>query len=203
LLSRIATQPRGGDPDRSSRMATLSSLLEQHPDHLAAREALVTSLADAGEFDRGREVLDHWPAHSRDARYHRLRGRWDLDYDHKPDEAIDAFRRALIDQPHDWRTHYRLSRTLSTLGQTDEARREADKVARLRESLEPANLGHRLATDFEHLDDPKSRLDLAALCASVGLDRLAEAWRQEAAAPSAADSFGQGLGTTPFPTRPR
>ena len=72
----------------------------------------VTALADAGEPDRGRVFLEGWPAAMRDARYWRLRGRWDLEYDHRPDQAIPAFRAALEVLPHDWRTHYRLARAL-------------------------------------------------------------------------------------------
>jgi tetratricopeptide (TPR) repeat protein len=205
LLSRIAAQPRAGDPDRGARIAKLTSLLDGNPKHLPAREALVVALADAGELGRGRELLDAWPAEMRDARYYRLAGRWDLDYEHQPAQAVRAFRRALMDQPHDWRTHYRLSRALSTLGKVDEARREAETVARLREALEPENLGHRLVADFDHLEDPQSRLDLGALCATVGLDRLAEAWRLEVAAAStpAADSFGHALGPATLPSPPR
>jgi tetratricopeptide (TPR) repeat protein len=205
LLSRIADQPRGGDPDRNTRIATLTSLLERHPDDPPTREALIIAFVDAGELDRGREVLDAWPAQTRDARYYRLRGRWDLEYEQQPEEAVRAFRRALTDQPHDWRTHYRLSRALSMLGQAEEAHDEAESVSRLREILEPDNLGRRLVADFDHLDERKSRLDLATLCDSVSLERLADAWRIEGAAqaPLTTDSFGQGLGIPPLPSRPR
>ena len=49
LLQRIGVQPRAADPDRASLLAALEALLAEHPDHIAAREVLVTALADAGE----------------------------------------------------------------------------------------------------------------------------------------------------------
>src|SRR5262249_32147882 len=84
LLQWIAIQPRATDPDRETLLADLESILTSHPDHVAAREVLVTALADAGERERGRALLGAWPSSARDARYWRLRGRWDLEYDHRP-----------------------------------------------------------------------------------------------------------------------
>lgn len=74
LLQRIAVQPRADDPDRARVLAELESILAGHPDHIAAREVLVTALADAGEPNRGRALLDEWPTTARDPRYWRLRG---------------------------------------------------------------------------------------------------------------------------------
>jgi hypothetical protein len=91
LLQRIAIQPRASDPDRESLLREMESIVASHPGHVPAREALVTALADAGEPDRGRSLLDEWPANARDARFWRLRGRWDLEYDHRPLEAVKAF----------------------------------------------------------------------------------------------------------------
>ena len=178
LLRRIAARPLPDDPERGARIATLEGLLARAPGHVAARETLVVALADAGESDRGRAVLDAWPEDLRDARYDRLRGRWDLEFDRQPARAAAALRRALAVLPHDWTTRYRLARALHALGQTDEARREAEAVALLRELLEPAALGRRLEADLAHLDDPASRLDLADLCAAPA-SRLADAWRRE------------------------
>jgi tetratricopeptide (TPR) repeat protein len=181
LLQRIAAQPRAADPDRASRLAALEVLVANHLDHVGAREALATALADAGEPDRGRAVLDGWPGpeSDRDARYWRLRGRWELEYDHQPDRATGAFQRALVDLPQDWRTWYRLARALRTLGRDDQAREAAVAVGRIREVLEPMALGPRLDAAFGHLDDPAALRDLAALADHVGLVRLAEAWRAE------------------------
>jgi tetratricopeptide (TPR) repeat protein len=185
LLQRFATMPRAGDPDRPSRIAELTALLEHDPRHVAGREALVVALADAGEPDLGRTALDAWPEPLRDARYWRLRGRWDVEYNHEPARAVDEFRRALSDLPHDWKTHFRLARALRTLGRDDEAKQEAETVARLREILDPSTLGPRLAADLApaRATDPRALLDLADLCARSGLTRLAEAWRREADAP--------------------
>jgi tetratricopeptide (TPR) repeat protein len=183
LLARMAELPRSGDPPRAERIARLKAVLDRDPNHLGAREALTVALADAGEPDRGRGVLDAWPAAARDARYWRLRGRWELDYDHQPARAVASFRRALADLPHDWKTHYRQARALQILGRTGEARAAAAAVGRIREVIEPAALGPRLGADLAHLDDARSLLDLADLCARTGLTRLADAWRLEAAAP--------------------
>ncbi len=182
-LARIAANPHPGDPDRADRISGLAAILEADPGHIAAREALLVALADAGEPDRGRALLEAWPEPARDARFDRLRGRWDLDYDHRPDRAAEAYARALVELPHDWKSHYGLARALRALGRDAEARDEADTVARLRERLDPATLGPRLAADLHGLDDPRSPLDLAALAEGVGLARLAEAWRREAVAP--------------------
>jgi tetratricopeptide (TPR) repeat protein len=187
LLQRIASQPRAADPDRQSRLAELEQLVADHPDHLGAREALATALADAGEPERGRAVLDGWPGSEsgRDARYWRLCGRWELEYDRHPDRAEAAFRRALETVPQDWRSWSGLARALTRLGRTTDARRAAEAVGRIREALEPTALGTRLDDDFKRLNDPQALHDLAALAAQAGLSRLADAWRAEAETSSA------------------
>ncbi len=177
LLQRIAAQPRAADPDRAVRLAELEALLADHPDHLGVREALVTSLADAGEPDRGRTVLDGWPPAHRDARYWRLLGRWALEYDHQPEQAVAALRHALADLPQDWRSWSRLARALRILGRDGEALQAAETVGRIREVLDPRTLGPRLDADVNHLDDPAALRDLAELCQRVGLTHLADAWR--------------------------
>ena len=141
------------------------------------REALVTALADAGEPEQGRAYLDGWPEDARDARYWRLRGRWDLEHDRRADRAVAAFRTALEAFPQDWRTHYRLARALQIVNQPDQARQEAEAVGRIRELLDPMTLGPKLDAAFAHLGDPAAIRTLAELCARVGLVRLAEAWR--------------------------
>jgi tetratricopeptide (TPR) repeat protein len=180
LWQRIATQPRAADPDRPSLLAALEALLTKHPDHVGARAALVTALADAGEPDRGRTVLDSWPESTRDGSYWRLRGRWDLEYDHRPEQAVAALRTALADLPQDWRSWFRLARALHILGRNDESQQAAETVSRIREILDPLVLGPRLHVAFDHLDDPAALRDLAALCNRAGLTRLADAWLSEA-----------------------
>ena len=182
-LARVAANSHDGDPDRAARIAELSEILARDPDHVPAREALVVALADAGEVDRGRGVLEGWPEAARDARFDRLRGRWDLDYDHNPARAAGSFERALVDLPHDWKSHYGLARAYRALGRDLDARSSAEAVARLRERLDPVTLGPRLAGDLARLDDPRALLDLAALCEGVGLAHLAESWRREARTP--------------------
>jgi Flp pilus assembly protein TadD len=187
LLQRIASQPRAADPDRESRLAELEQLVADHPEHLGAREALATALADAGEPERGRIVLDDWPGPEtgRDARYWRLRGRWALEYDRQPDRAEAAFRHALETMSQDWRSWAGLARALTQLGRADDARRAAESVGRIREALEPIALGARLDDDFKRLDDLRALHDLAALASQANLSRLADAWHAEAEAPAA------------------
>jgi thioredoxin-like negative regulator of GroEL len=182
LLRRIAAQPRAADPDRDTRLAELESIVASHPEHLGAREALATALADAGEPDRGRAVLDGWPGpeSSRDARYWRLRGRWDLEYDHRPDGAVDACKKAVAVLPQDWRSWSRLARALRILGRDAEAVRAAETVGRIREVLDPLTLGPRLDAALALRDDPAALSDLADLARRAGLVRLADAWRAEA-----------------------
>lgn len=179
LYQRMNTMPRAGDPGRADRVARLTDLLKREPGRLAAREALVTALADSGETVLGRQVLEGWPAEGRDARFWRLKGRWELEYDRRPGEAAVSFARALGELPHDWKTRVRLARALRSIGQEAEARREAEAVGRLRERLDPASLGPLLLAALEG-PGPKGRQDLADLCAGVGLTSLAEAWRREA-----------------------
>ena len=195
LYQRIALSSRSGDPDRGSRVVGLSEIVARHPNHVAAREALVMALADAGESpERGLQVLNAWPESLRDARYDRLKGRWSLEFAPRDDAgAIAAFQSALVELPHDWRTRYRLARALRNAGRRDEAEREADKMERLREPLDPIALGKRLDADLHALDDPKSLEDLADLCEHVGLTRLAQAWRRDASRPSPASTIGGGL----------
>jgi thioredoxin-like negative regulator of GroEL len=182
LLQRIATQPRAADPDRDARLAELEAIVASRPEHLGAREALATALADAGEPERGRAVLDDWPGpeSGRDARYWRLRGRWDLEYDRRPERAVDACRKAVAGLPQDWRSWSRLARALRVLGRDDEAAQAAQAVGRLREVLDPLTLGPRLDAALAHRDDPAALRELGALAARAGLDRLADAWRAEA-----------------------
>jgi thioredoxin-like negative regulator of GroEL len=180
LLQRIAMQPRAGDPDRLSILGELESILAKQPTYTNAREALAGALADAGEPERGRAVLDAWPEQERDSRYWRLRGRWNLEYDNKPEEAVEAFRKVLKEFPEDWRTWYRLARTLKTLHRLDESRQAAETVGRIREALDPLRLDPRLDHAFAHFDDPKALEDLADLARQTGLTRLATAWADAA-----------------------
>lgn len=202
LYQRMAEHPRADDPGPRERAEALAALVEARPEHVGAREALVLALAEVGEPERGRDALDAWPDAGRDARYDRLRGRWDLEYDDRPDQAVAALGRAMEALPHDWKTAYRLARALQRAGRPDEARRAAESVARLREALDPSRLGPRLDGDLERLADPAARRDLAALCDSVGLARLADAWRRDADAPEPADDHHAVVPPGPLPTVP-
>lgn len=175
-LRRQAAEPRADDPDRETRRDVLVGLLRSHPGHVGVRETLIGNLADAGETEEGRSLLEDWPSDRRDGRYWRLRGRWELEYDRQPERAAASFRAALADFPHDWRTHYRLARALRRLQRDEEARREAETVSRIREVLDPMTLGPALEAAFAHLQEPTARQALAGLCARAGLDRLARAW---------------------------
>jgi tetratricopeptide (TPR) repeat protein len=177
LWQRIAVSPRAADPDRPTVLTALDSLVSNHPNHIGAREALVLALADAGEPERGRILLDEWPQAIRDARYWRLRGRWNLEYDQQPEQAIAAFQTALVAFPQDWRSWYRLARAQRMLGRNDDGRRAAESVARIREILDPLTLGPRLDAAVNNLTAPDSLQDLAILCERAGLKRLADAWR--------------------------
>ncbi len=176
LLRRMGSEPRADDPDREARIATLASMLASHPRHVGVRDALVSALADAGEPEAGRTLLESWPPDQRDGRYWRLRGLWDLEHDQRPQAAVTALRAALADFPHDWRIHYRLARALRALGRSEEAHHEAETVGRIRELLDPLALGPVLDEAFKHLDSSGAGT-LAQLCARVGLTRLADRWR--------------------------
>jgi predicted Zn-dependent protease len=180
LIQRIAVQPLAGDPDRASLLAELESIVASHPNHVAARETLVTALADAGEPERGRAVLNDWPTNARDSRYWRLRGRWDLEYDNQPEKAATAFRKVLDELPQDWRSWYRLARALRILGREDESRQAALTVSRIRGALDPLLLRPKLDATLGHLSEPAGLGELADLCTRAGFARLGEAWHKEA-----------------------
>jgi tetratricopeptide (TPR) repeat protein len=180
LIQRIAIQPQADDPDRASLLAKLESIVANHPDHIAARETLVTALADAGEPERGRALLNDWPTNARDSRYWRLRGRWDLEYDNQPQKAAIAFRTVLQELPQDWRSWYRLARALRILGREEESRQAALTVGQIRGALDPLLLRPKLDATLGHLTEPSGLEDLAGLCTRAGLARLGEAWHKEA-----------------------
>ena len=106
-------------------------------------------------------------------------GRWDLEYDHRPDHAVVALERALRDLPHDWRSWYRLARAFHMLNRDTDSRHAAESESRIREVLDPLILEPRLDAAFAHLNDGAALDDLALLCQQVGLNRLANAWRME------------------------
>ncbi len=198
LLRRIGADPRPDDPGGEERIARLEALVAAHPDLPNPREALVAALADDGDVERGRAALDAWPEPARDARYDRSRGRWDLEYDGRPERAVEAFRRALEAAPHDWRCRYRLARALAALGRRDEAEREARAVARAREALDPVTTGRALDDAFSKVDRPGARATIADACARVGLADLARAWR-EPPPPAAQPAAGASGTSRPIP----
>jgi thioredoxin-like negative regulator of GroEL len=164
------------------RIKIVSDLLAQDPAHPGARAALVSALADAGAWEQAQTRLDSWPEPSRgDPRYLQLLARFELEAGNSPAQAVDSLQKALDILPHDWKTRARLAQALRANGQEAEARAEAEKVERLRETLDPTRLGPRLTKALEFLHQPEARLDLAELCATIGLDQLALAWRREAA----------------------
>ncbi len=180
LIERTGIQPQAADPDREVLLAELERIVAGHPDHVAARTALVTALADAGEPERGRAILGDWPSSARDSRYWRLRGRWDLEYDSRPEAAAAAFRIVLKEMPQDWRSWYRLARALRILGREEESRQAAETVSRIRGALDPLLLRPLLDESLGHLSEPAALEEIADLCKRVGLARLGEAWHSEA-----------------------
>src|SRR5262249_1809511 len=97
LDRRLAAQPRAADPSPAAA-----------PAPPGAGGAGAPTLADPGPPSRGRGVLDAWPSSDPDPRYDRLRGRWALEFESQPAEAVAAFRRALAALPHDWKTRLNL-----------------------------------------------------------------------------------------------
>jgi predicted Zn-dependent protease len=180
LLRRMAANPRDGDLPRSSRIETLEELLRRRPESISTRQALIEELADAGDGERAKQVLENWPERARDARFDQVSGRLALDLDRNPKVAAEALKRALAALPHDWKIHYRYARALAAIGAKAEAKHEADRVGVLREILEPGRLAKRLDADLRDLEQPRARADLAALCRSVGFDRLGAAWEEDA-----------------------
>ncbi len=179
-LRRGASGSRGEMLDPSERIQALAAILAVDPANPSTREDLFAALADSGRVNESRNVLESWPEATRDVRYLRLRGRRELDFEDRPEPALRDFETTLRDLPHDWKTRSRAARALRRLGRNDQARAESNTVLRLLETLDPARLGPRLDQALNHLDNPASSADLAALCERLGLERLAEAWRLEA-----------------------
>ena len=179
LIKRQSAEPLTGDPDRPSLVATLEAIVTSRPDHTQSREALIEALADIGEPNRGRKLLDQWPESTRDERYEKLRGRWDLEYDHHPERAAPLFQSALGKMPQDWRSWYRLARAYRAIGREADARAAAVQVERIRESLDPLALGRRLDDALNHLDDPSTPAEMIRLCRQASLHQLADAWQEE------------------------
>ena len=180
---RAATgdRPRVGRPWTASvdPIDALEGMLRDDPGHLGVRAELADALLDEGRIGRARSVFEGWPAgHRDDRRWLRLRARFDLDHDDRPERAAEAFRRLLGELPQDWRTRARLATALERVGRDVEARAQARLVDRHREVLEPTRLGPRLASDLDRPDDPRASADLARLCAAVGLDEVARAWHR-------------------------
>ena len=70
------------------------------------------------------------------------------------------------------------------MNQPEAAAAEAKTVARIREAIDPMAIGPILEESVTHLDQASARAAVADLCARVGLDWLAQAWRS-APAPAA------------------
>lgn len=183
LLKRMASDPMAGDVDRPTRIARLKLIIQKNPSFEQAYEALAIELAASGLIDEGRSILDRWPDTKRDARYDRLKGRWELEFNNHPDRAVPLFERVVAQIPHDKTSWFRLSRAYKAVERERESRLAAERVAQLVEILDPRTLSPRLTNDFERLDDPESKLDLAEICDKAGFVKLAKAWREEAATP--------------------
>lgn len=183
LLKRMASDPMAGDIDRPTRIARLKLIIQKNPSFEQAYEAIAIELAASGLIDEGRSILDQWPDNKRDARYNRLKGRWELEFNNHPDRAVPLFERVVAQIPHDKTSWFRLSRAYKSIGRERESQLAAERVAQLVEILDPRTLSPRLTRDFERLDDPESKLDLAEICEKAGLVKLAKAWREEAAIP--------------------
>lgn len=190
LLRRFADDPRLGDPDRYARVDELSVLLRSVPKHVGTREALILDMLEGGDERQAYALLDDWPEDGRDARYHRLVGRRELEFNRRPERAIAPYQKALAELPIDWKTQYGLARAFRAARRDDEGRAAAEIVTRLRELLDPESLGPRIDKALAKLDEPASRADLADLCERVGLDRLARAWRIDSAAASPPGRLG-------------
>ena len=178
LLRRV--EPAGarpGDAGGRERVEKLEEMFEKDPQHMGVREALVLARIDEGRGDEVKSLLEGWPEAGRDARFWRLKGRRDLDHDHRADRAVEAFENALREMPHDPATRANLARALHAVGKDEEASQQAEAAVRIREILDPARLGPRLDADLARLDDRAARLDLAELCESVGLSALGGAWK--------------------------
>jgi tetratricopeptide (TPR) repeat protein len=108
----------------------LRRVVQTHPDRVEAWDGFLTGLDESGQLDVMEEKLEHLPTGLAEAPRllkHRARvaqdgNRWN--------EAVDLFRRARADEPHNRVVEYRLSRALRHVGETAEAGRIEERVRR-------------------------------------------------------------------------
>jgi tetratricopeptide (TPR) repeat protein len=106
----------------------LRRVVQTHPDRVEAWDGLLTGLDESGQVDIMEEELERLPAGlSKAPRLLKHRARIAQDAN-RWKEAVDLFRRARAEEPHNRVVEYRLSRALRHVGETAEAGRIEERV---------------------------------------------------------------------------
>jgi tetratricopeptide (TPR) repeat protein len=148
----------------------LDSWVASNPDDGDAATELAACYLDQGTPEPAAKLLEP-PRGSQKirARYWSLRADW-LERVGRPNEAVDAARRAIELAPRDPELHYRLGQTLRAAGKSDEAQvwlKKAEAGIELRKLA--ANIPMKP-------DDTGPILEMADACKALGRDREARAW---------------------------
>lgn len=175
LARRMDDSDENG-PIGAASLEDVAALSRKWPKDPDVRRVFVESLFLQGDYEGVKRAMDQWPAEARDTvAWARLEGRRSLEVENDPERAIPHFLRVLERVPQDWRTHYRLARSLAGAGRHEEARAQARRTVEIRELLDPTSLEKILNETFRK-GKPPSPTKLIELLRRIGQTELAQAW---------------------------
>lgn len=133
-------------------IALLHECLKEQPDDVTARTLLADHYLERGEWPKAQQVIDEWPAETREWNYWELRGRYLEMAESNFAEAVGCFEEVLKTRPDRWAARHRLGRCLEAVGQWERAEAERQRTEKTSQAL--------LATRVEYLlDEVLQRLD--------------------------------------------
>jgi thioredoxin-like negative regulator of GroEL len=167
------------DPSMRGRAAPmLREALQQQPDNVAARIALVTA-AIGEDHDEAKHLVDTWPADPRDERYVVARGMVQQECDLDFIKAADSFRRVLETHPDNWRVRGRFAVCLRMLDQPEQANLQMKRQTRVSDALNEDIIGQLILAEETQLATAPLRYRLGQLYETVGRWKDARCWYQE------------------------
>jgi tetratricopeptide (TPR) repeat protein len=166
------------DPDFAIRLldAAARELPEKKSDPFFLSVSIATYL-DLGRFDEAEAGFHQWPENDRGHAYWKWRAIILDDVQHRYEEALQAYDRALQLWPGapDWRLRHRKAGCLARLRKLEEEQTTRERVSQLK-ALMAVETQDRLRTAVGTLDDPESLTEVAQFYRELGRDREAECW---------------------------